>query len=320
MLGFDQADIDISRSLRDYGVDSISLIELLSRLGAGASRMQPHDVFDFPSIAALAQALEELPPVSPVASREDAVAPVGRSPMTWTQTGQGRAIVLLPPLNMSAQAWMQQVNVLTRQGFALHIPSYPGHQDTSLDEGCFSLEGLVLEIEAYINGQLEGQPVPVVGWSLGGCLALALCRRAPAMVESMILISTAACFGDDIFGKTIELNAELQAHADYLDILLEPRQSIVEQVGAGASMSTLSCYYQMLGQLDFSALLPSIAVRTLIVHGQQDVVIAGEDVKLLQQLPNARLEVFADQGHFIPLTAARRFNDLLLDFVQAWQP
>lgn len=320
LLGFDQADIDTSRSLRDYGVDSISLIELLSRLGAGASRMQPHDVFDFASIAALAQALEELPAVSPVASREDAVAPVGRSPMTWTQTGQGRAIVLLPPLNMSAQAWMQQVNVLTRGGFALHIPSYPGHQGTPLDEGRFSLEGLVLEIEAFINEQLEGRPVPVVGWSLGGCLALALCRRASAMVESMILISTAARFGDDIFGKTIELNAELQAHADYLDILLEPRQSIVEQVGAGASMSTLSCYYQMLGQLDFTAQLPSIAVRTLIVHGQQDVVIAGEDVKLLQQLPNARLEVFTDQGHFIPLTAARRFNDLLLDFVQARQP
>ncbi|MHC8320612.1 alpha/beta fold hydrolase [Pseudomonas sp. GB2N2] len=315
LLGFDQADIDTSRSLRDYGVDSISLIELLSRLGAGASRMQPHDVFDFASIAALSEALEGLQPDSIVASWADAVVPVGRLPMTWTQTGQGRAIVLLPPLNMSAQAWMQQVNVLTRQGFALHIPSYPGHQGTPLDEGRFSLEGLVLEIEGYINEQLKGRPAPVVGWSLGGCLALALCRRAPAMVESMILISTAARFGDDIFGKTIELNAELQAHADYLDILLEPRQSIAEQVGAGASMSTLSYYYQMLGQLDLSAQLPSIGVRTLIVHGQQDVAIAGGDVKLLQHLPNARLEVFSDQGHFIPLTAARRFNELLLDFV-----
>lgn len=85
-------------------------------------------------------------------------------------------------------------------------------------------------------------------------------------------------------------------------------------------MSALSRYYQMLGQLDFSAQLPGIAVRTLIVHGQQDVVIGGADVTLLQRLPNARLEVFADQGHFIPLTAARRFNELMLDFVQARQP
>ncbi|PCR96224.1 hypothetical protein CP336_11690 [Pseudomonas fluorescens] len=319
LLGFDEADIDTNRSLRDYGVDSISLIELLGRMGAGASRMQPHDVFDFPSIAALAEAVERLQTESTVALGRDVDRPMGRTPMTWTQTGQGRAILLLPPLNMSAQAWMQQVNVLTRQGFALHIPSYPGHQGTPLDEGRFSLEGLVLEIEAYINQQLGGRAVPVVGWSLGGCLALALGQRAPAIVESMILISTAARFGDDIFGKTIELNAELKAHADYLDILLEPRQNIAEQVGAGASMSTLSHYYQMLGALDFSAQLPSIDVRTLIVHGQQDVVIDRTDVELLQRLPDARLEVFADQGHFIPLTAARRFNELLFDFVQARQ-
>lgn len=317
LLGFDQADIDTNRSLRDYGVDSISLIELLGRLGGAASQMQPHDVFDFPSIAALAHAVEGLQSDSTVAPGRDALTPVGRTPMAWAQTGQGRAILLLPPLNMSAQAWKQQVNVLTRQGFALHIPSYPGHQGTALDEGRFSLEGLVLEIEAYITEQLGGRPVPVVGWSLGGCLALALAQRAPAIVESMTLISTAARFGDDIFGKTIELNAELKAHADYLDILLEPRQNIAEQVGAGASMNTLSHYYKMLGTLDFCAQLPSIDVRTLIVHGQQDVVIAGTDVELLQQLPKARLEVFADHGHFIPLTAARRFNELLFDFVQA---
>lgn len=317
LLGFDQADIDTSRSLRDYGVDSISLIELLSQLGGGASRMQPHDVFDFPSIAALAEALEDLQPVSPVASREGVIAPVGRSPMTWTQTGQGRAIILLPPLNMSTQVWMQQVNALTRQGFALHIPSYPGHQGTPLEERNFSLDGLVLEMEAYIKDRLEGRAVPVVGWSLGGCLALALCCRVPTLVESMVLISTTAHFDDDIFGKTIALNTELQSHADYLDILLEPRRSIVEQVGAGASMSTLGHYYQMLGQVDFSTQLFSIDTRTLIVHGQLDMLIADADVKRLQQLPNARLEVFSDQGHFIPLTAARRFNELLVDFVKA---
>ncbi|VVN53885.1 Putative aminoacrylate hydrolase RutD [Pseudomonas fluorescens] len=313
LLGFDETDIDTQRSLQDYGVDSISLIQLLARFGPKASQMQPHDVFDLPSIAALAQVLQEGAPTSPVDAQVH--GNVGLS-MHWSQIGQGRGIVLLPPLNMSALAWMQQVNVLTRQGFALHIPSYPGHESSSFEEQGFGLEALVSGIQAYLHQQFAGKAVPVVGWSLGGCLALALAARAPALVESMVLISTAARFGEDIFGKTIELNAELQTHADYLDILLEPRQTLAEQIGAGASMHTLSRYYQLLGQFDVSTGLSGIDVRTLIVHGEQDVVIADTDVQLLQRLPNARLEVVRDHGHFIPLTAARRFNGLLLDFIR----
>lgn len=313
LLGFDETDIDTQRSLQDYGVDSISLIQLLARFGPKASQMQPHDAFDLPSIAALAQVLQEGAPTSTVDAQVH--GNVGLS-MHWSQIGQGRGIVLLPPLNMSALAWMQQVNVLTRQGFALHIPSYPGHESSPFEEQGFGLGALVSGIQAYLRQQFAGQAVPVVGWSLGGCLALALAARAPALVESMVLISTAACFGEDIFGKTIELNAELQTHADYLDILLEPRRTLVEQIGAGASMHTLSRYYQLLGQFDLSTGLSGIDVRTLIVHGEQDVVIADSDVQLLQRLPNARLEVVRDHGHFIPLTAARRFNGLLLDFIR----
>lgn len=328
LLGFEPAEIDAARPLRDYGIDSISVIQLLAQFGPAGTQMQPHDIFDYPSLARLSQDLAQRGATthgavtpSTAALRPDmpSVAPVAapalvRAPglLQWQRTcTQGRPILLLPPLNMSEKAWIQQVGFLQRQGFAPRIAIYPGHLGNGADRP-IDCDEIVAELIAELT---RLGPAPLLGWSLGGCFSLALAARAPQWVSSMVLVSTAARFGDDIFGKTIDLHAELEAGADYLDIVLEPKRNVVEQVSAGATMETLSHYYRMLAGFDLASVLPRIAVRALVVQGSRDVVVNASDLDLLRRLPNSRVVEFPKQGHFVPLLAARAFNELLRGFL-----
>jgi acyl transferase domain-containing protein len=324
-LGFAPSDIDAQRPMRDFGIDSITIIQMLAELGPAAARLQPHDVFEYPSLDAFARDLAMR------ANEIDAQGPVSATPTTrrpamaasllrWHRAGagNGRPILLLPPLNMSVDAWSQQTGFLRRLGWAPHIPLYPGHEDNpmtdaALDGAAIDRRAIVEEIAARIRTDFGR--VPLVGWSLGGCFSLDIAASAPDLVSSMVLISTAAAFDDDIFGKTIELNAELEANAELLDIVLGTGRSLVERIGAGANMDVLSRYYRMLGEFDVSASLPAIRTRSLIVHGRRDAVVGDADLARLRRLPNAEVVELPEHGHFAPLLAAARFNRLLGDFL-----
>jgi 3-oxoacyl-(acyl-carrier-protein) synthase/pimeloyl-ACP methyl ester carboxylesterase len=236
--------------------------------------------------------------------------------MRWQPPSHpGQAILLLPPLNMGSNAWKQQIHALVRQGYAPHLAVYPGHLDNPMPSHPLQWQGLVEDIVNYLRAELGGKAVPLFGWSLGGTLSLGVAAYAPEVVSSLVLVSTAARFGDELFGRTVELQQELHAAADYLDIVLKPGGSMIEQVGAGAGLDILSQYYRMLGEVDLTPALPSIVAQTLIVHGRRDPVIRDHDLALLRKLPHVRIREFEREGHFIPLLAARRFNDLALSFL-----
>lgn len=327
ILGFAADEIDTSRPLRDLGIDSISAIELLSKFGNAASVITPQDLFNYPSIDSLARdlsqrlsAIQSLPTNS-IRVNGSSVASLTVSSsldnlIRWEHLADsGKPILLLPPLNTSSRAWIQQISFLKKNGYRPVVPIYPGHLDNRLKHDRLNYDDLVGEMIDYMNGTLDGHGMPVLGWSLGGCLALGIAIRAPHLVSSLILISTAARFDDNIFGKTLDLQADLEAHSDYLDVVFNSNKTASEQLSAGATMEVLSQYYGMLAQFDVVHALRNIFAPALIVHGKKDVVVGADDIRALSLLPQSARKDFHDQGHFIPLTAARSFNQTMLKFV-----
>jgi 3-oxoacyl-(acyl-carrier-protein) synthase/pimeloyl-ACP methyl ester carboxylesterase len=322
-LGFAVEDIDASCAMRDFGIDSITIIQMLAQLGPVAARMQPHDVFDYPSLEAFARDLvtHDAQRPSPQTKAARIARATTQSLLRWRNAGDGRGrpVLLLPPLNMGDDAWCRQINFLRRIGMAPQIAVYPGHLDNPLDPEV--RDGSTVHRDAIVDAfattiRNEFGSVPLIGWSLGGCFGLDLAIRAPELVSSLILVSTAAKFDGDVFGRTLDLHGELEANADMLDILLGSSDRIVERLGAGANMNVLSGYYRMLGDFDVSGQLPQVNTRTLIVHGHRDAVVGDSDLALLRRLPNAEVAEMHDQGHFIPLLAAPRFNCLVGDFLK----
>jgi len=326
LMGFSSEVLNGDMLIEDLGLDSLSALKLLSPYQNGSSKIQAHDLFKYESLTELAEAIVSLGIDDLPLSQRTNQSPQSKSAhpemdnngmsIQWMSYGDGlNVIILAPPLNMSEDAWVQQINALTQTGRRVLIPIYPGHNGSVFVEEQFSLTWLADQFAVFVDQELQNVAVDLVGWSLGGCLCSLFVIKYPERVRSLTLISTAASFSDDVFGNILDLHNELREHKDILDVIYDGEEDIVSSMGAGTPMTVLRHYYEALTQFDIRTRLPKVSIRTLLVHGQNDCVVDDTAFQCLTVIPQTRQLRVEGHGHFIPLTSSRLFNMTLIRFL-----
>jgi 3-oxoacyl-(acyl-carrier-protein) synthase/pimeloyl-ACP methyl ester carboxylesterase len=240
--------------------------------------------------------------------------------IVWLKTKKKKKhILLLPPLNGNYKMWFFQIRKFTQEGLQLHIPFYPYHGNLSKKPSSVDFEKLIEEIYQYVielKKNVECESVSVVGWSIGGCFATLLCLKHPSVVNNLCLISTAANFDTDVFEKTLDIQDELNKRLDLLQIIYEKRDTVNELLSAGTNMLSLKSFYDFLSKFDVVQASNRLSVPCLIIHGGKDVVISREKLNELSEILGAEKVVLPNDGHFIPLTNPKIFNDIVLSFIK----
>jgi 3-oxoacyl-(acyl-carrier-protein) synthase/pimeloyl-ACP methyl ester carboxylesterase len=233
----------------------------------------------------------------------------------WKCGGEGRPILLMPPMNMDHRAWIQQRRYLHNKGYSIHSPIYPGHCGTDFDLDSFSYDHLIEDILEYVERISEGQKIPICGWSLGGLLAMSCAIQDARFIESLVLVSTAPNYEDSAFEAIVSLNGELADRRDYLSILFEAEELNIESLGAGAGLDVLQYYYGYLMTLDLGSTLDAIDIPVLVVSGEHDPVAGPEAVRQLSGIKGSEIFSIPEVGHFAPLLHPTLFNKRLGDFL-----
>ncbi len=108
-------------------------------------------------------------------------------------TGEGRDLVLLHGWGMHSGIWQGLAERL--QGRCrMHCIDLPGHGRSPFDPQQDSLAAMAASLNAAIAGEGLDGPVHLLGWSLGGMLALQYAADFPAGVVSLILVATNLSF------------------------------------------------------------------------------------------------------------------------------
>jgi pimeloyl-ACP methyl ester carboxylesterase len=180
-------------------------------------------------------------------------------------------------------------------------------------------------VAADVIELMAGRRVVLGGCSMGGYVAMAVLRAVPDQVAGLVLVSTRAS-ADTATGR-----ANRHAMADRIDrdgpgfvpdtvlpTLLgaettERRESVVDNVRAivaeqdGAAIAWAQ--RAMAARPDSAGVLAATDVPTLIVRGDQDMLIPAEDADALTALlPKAELVVLAGAGHLPPLEVPEEFT------------
>ncbi len=240
-------------------------------------------------------------------------------------------IIFLHGWGQSAQIWYQQIKHFSplARTYAINLPGHGGAPDVSQDEW-------TQHITSEINHISQDKPVLLVGWSLGGEIALKIQQHIHRLA-GLILISTTPCFrqqkdwphgcSDEVWRgftqasqqqtpKLMQRFFQMMLHGDTLTrkaMQTFAREAINKQ--QPPTQQTLQTGLSLLSSLDLRETLARISVPSLVIHGMQDVIVpvhAGE--YLARKITNAKLHIIQDCGHAPFLTHDVTFNQQM----EAW--
>jgi pimeloyl-[acyl-carrier protein] methyl ester esterase len=187
-------------------------------------------------------------------------------------------------------------------------------------------------------------PAVLVGWSLGGLLALRAAAAMPAAVAGLILIGAPARFTADpadptdpaapaclgapprplwaMRRKLDSPDAVQQVLLDFFRAAAAPagNEVLVVDLAARAAarfgQPALARGLDCLAVEDVRPWLPRVAAPCLALHGAADGIVApGWAPWLAARLPRGRALTFPNQGHLLPLTATAEVAEAMRGFL-----
>lgn len=243
-------------------------------------------------------------------------------------TGQGPDLVLLHGWAMHGGVFAELISKLSAH-YRVHCIDLPGHGRSNFTTSIGDLEQLTAAVQPSV-------PVNaiVLGWSLGGLIALKLAQRQA--LHSLVLVSATPRFvasedwlqgmSSAVFAQffsrlqqnlngTVEDFLRLQVRGDsqaattftslQASLLQHPADPVALQVGL-----------EILRDADARASLPTLNVPTLVVAGEYDRITHPDACRyLVDHLPQARHCLIKRAGHAAFISHREQFLSELHDFL-----
>ena len=218
---------------------------------------------------------------------------------------------------------------------ALATPKLWQHQETYFQEGRRFHHVDVLGSDsltemAHRFAKNAPEKFTVIGFSMGGYVALELLRIIPNKIERLILINSAArplsekgqaerersldLINNGKFDFLIKLIFKNSIHdKNKQNTLLPLAQAMAHEVGVENYKCQLNA---ILNKPDHLSLLPTIDCPTLIIASKQDNVMPTERSEhLAQNIKNAELIYLNECGHMATLEKPNELNKILDDWL-----
>lgn len=134
--------------------------------------------------------------------------------------GRGEPLLMLHGWGVNSEIWTSLVDEL-KLFVTVYVVDLPGMGGSTLISP-YTLDNIAKEIKANV----PIKKCNILGWSLGGQVAMYLAIKMPEFVEKLILMSTTPCFVEKIdwpygVNKQFFLNFEIEAKKNLNDSLMK---------------------------------------------------------------------------------------------------
>jgi pimeloyl-ACP methyl ester carboxylesterase len=232
-------------------------------------------------------------------------------------------VLLVHGLGSSSADWAFQIPALEPR-FRVLAPDLPGCGHSAPPAGGYEIAGMARGLWALVDG-LELPSVSLVGFSLGGAVALEMALQRPQAVPRLALINSLATYRIDHWRKWLEARipaalvrligmkgmARLVANRSFpLPWQQEMRRRVIEVIGAVPART----YLGMAGALErWSAVerLATLPCRSLVIASEFDFTPVAEKQWLAERIGGG-LVVVRGSRHGTPFDSIQLTNASLL--------
>jgi len=247
--------------------------------------------------------------------------------------GSGPPLVLLHGWALHAGLFAPLIPGLARR-FRVHAVDLPGH-GYSPPVVPYSLDAIVQALEDAFAP--VGEPLCVLGWSLGGMLAMRWAHSKPERIAKLVLVATTprfvaspdwphamapetlARFADELrvaYRLTLHrfLTLQVQGSAEGIALLKQLRARVFER--GAPSPAVLRDALALLSTTDLRQDVAQIHTPALVVTGDRDALTpAAAGSWLARTLPNARYTNISGAAHASFLSHRTVFTDVATSFL-----
>lgn len=250
----------------------------------------------------------------------------------YEQHGSGPPLLLIAGLASDSQSWLPVIEGLAKQ-YTVVVLDNRGVGRSSQE--CTINISLMADDCAALIRHLGYQRVAVAGHSMGGMIAMELSRQYPDLVERLVLIATSC-------RNSVRNNLLFQDWADWYESGHDRAAwfrnllywIFTERFFQNSAMVDVVLTYllsypwpqspqafrqqiQAIADFDATPWLGRIAAPTLVMAGEQDLLMPpGDSESLAQQLLKAVLKVVQGAAHSVQTEQPEAFVHHVMDFCQ----
>lgn len=245
--------------------------------------------------------------------------------------GEGTPILFVHGFPLDHTMWRFQIAELSKT-FRCIAPDLRGFGQSSVTEGKMTMEQFADDLAALLDVLKVTEPVVFCGLSMGGCIAWQFVRRHAQRLKGLILCDTRAVpdppevaanrlkMANEVVeqGPSIVANAMLprlfaaettQTQPELIDDL---RQVILRTNPIGIAAAARG----MAERADACPWLSSIAVPSLVIVGEHDVISTAAEMKTIAAaIPQSHIEILPNAGHMAPMENASMTNAAMRRFI-----
>ncbi|WP_285243204.1 alpha/beta fold hydrolase [Pseudarthrobacter sp. fls2-241-R2A-127] len=268
-------------------------------------------------------------------------ATVAGTRLRYRKTGSGDPVLLLHGIGQSLEDWNEQHERLSDR-HTVYSVDLPGFAYSERLPGTTTLARLAGILPGFLDAVGVSGPLPVMGNSLGGAVAMKLATDHPDRVSALVLANSAG------FGKDVALVLRLLSVRPLAALLLRPDEKASrrtvraifydktlvteDRIGHALALSQREAHRRTL--LDMArdlgtisgvrpgwrtALIGALAksdVPALVVWGDHDHVLPFSHLEAaVAALPRAESHVFAKTGHMPQIERPDEFAAVVEDFL-----
>jgi len=244
----------------------------------------------------------------------------------WRAIGEGETVLLIHGLGSSGADWAFQVPPLIARHRVLLV-DLPGSGLSPMPPEALSIAAMATRI-GHLLDDLALDRLHVVGFSLGGAVALELALQRPNLIQRLILINSLPSYRVDHWKKWLELYLQIgvvrlfglprAARMVAARLFPEPHQAAMRErvatVVGGRDVEPYLATARALAAWCAADRLPALRAQTLLIAGEFDYTPLAEK-RVWAQRMGAQLALVRGSRHGTPFDATLACNRLILGFL-----
>src|SRR4051794_19577043 len=251
-------------------------------------------------------------------------------------------VVMIHGLGGCWQNWLENIPAIAAEGRRVVALDLPGFGFSEMPRDDISISGYGRAVNAVCD-ELDLGEVVLVGNSMGGFTAAETAIQFPQRVSRLVLNSAAGLTTSDLMHGPILAGARIVAAIGartavmseklvvrkrlrwpvYYTFIRYPHRiptDLLYEITRGSGRPGFHPALKAIFNYDFRDRLPEIQCPTLVIWGEDDMLVPKHDAdEYARLIPRARKVVLEDTGHSAMFERAPTFNDLVVEFLDEVQ-